>query len=211
MTHLTLVRHGQTDWNLQGLCQGQLDIPLNAAGLAEVEQAGLRLKDERFDAFYSSDLSRAIQTAEAVNRYQHMTIVPDARLRELYFGEWEGQPFATLKAQRPSMLDYWLFDPLVPPGGETTEEFARRSRVFLDEILERHRGQRVVITAHGGSLKMLVLLTLRMPIETRWQLRMGNAAISRLQYYKEGGVLLSYNDTAHMDALRRTSEALKID
>lgn len=211
MTHLILIRHGQTDWNLNSVCQGQQDIPLNEAGLAESRALAAHLAATQIDVMVASDLERARQTAEVVNQHHNLPIQYDARLREMHFGEWEGQPFEALKKAYPHYLSYWLFDPVDPPGGEHISQFARRVYALYDDIIEQHAGLRIALIGHGGALKLIICRALGMPVEARWQLRMGNTAVAEIDIRDEGGILTRYNDMYHLNGLRRQDEPLPID
>jgi broad specificity phosphatase PhoE len=99
MTQLCLIRHGQTDWNLEGRYQGQSDVPLNQTGLAQAQSLAEQLKGQTFAAIYSSDLMRARQTAEPCAKMLGMTIQAEAHLREIDQGEWEVVLVEDIKAR----------------------------------------------------------------------------------------------------------------
>jgi broad specificity phosphatase PhoE len=86
MTIFTLVRHGQTDWNVARRYQGQQDIPLNTEGIQQARTLAMMMKDETFDAIFSSDLQRAMQTAQILAEGRLVKAIPDVRLREIGFG-----------------------------------------------------------------------------------------------------------------------------
>src|SRR5512140_799505 len=97
---LWLVRHGETDWNRRGLCQGQADIPLNETGLAQARQtaAMLRQAGQKFAAIYSSPLMRARRTAEETAGALGLEVCFDARLGEIHQGEWQGKNYDAMLA-----------------------------------------------------------------------------------------------------------------
>jgi broad specificity phosphatase PhoE len=155
---LWLVRHGQTDWNLEGRYQGQTDPPLNAAGLAEAERAAALLADQPIDAIYTSDLQRAVQTAAAISRACGIPYQVEQRLREIDLGEWEGELFTEIKARYPDLIEARRRDPLDfhAPGAESLREVAERVWEATDAIATRHPGQTVVIVSHGVALAPLI-------------------------------------------------------
>jgi broad specificity phosphatase PhoE len=169
MTRLWLVRHGQTDWNVQGRWQGQAPDapPMNAAGVDQVEALSEHLDGVRFTALYCSDLLRARQTADILARRTGLAVVPDARLREIALGEWEGMLGAEIEQRYPLELAQRLVDPVRsrPPSGETVEEMAVRLREALDDIAGRHPDDEVLIITHGLAMATVLCLASALPLE----------------------------------------------
>ncbi len=155
---LWLVRHGQTDWNVEGRYQGQADPPLNATGLAEAQQAARSLAGKPLRAIYSSDLLRARQTAEVIAQACGAPLRLEPRLREVNLGAWEGMLFDQIRVQYPAELREREHNPLNsrPPGGETVDEVWQRLRAALREIAGRHRGEQVALVSHGLTLGCLL-------------------------------------------------------
>ena len=142
MTTLLLVRHGETDWNAERRWQGHADVPLNARGLEQARALGERLSAEPVDAIYSSDLSRARDTAAVVGKRLGVAVVLDADLREIDVGPIEG-----LTAEEARGFDGWQ--------GEPKEAHAARVLRAVHSIAERHPGERVLVVTHGGSLRRI--------------------------------------------------------
>ena len=162
MTYLWLVRHGQTDWNVQGRWQGQTPDapPLNAAGLAQAQTLAEQLADQAardgiaFAALYSSDLLRARQTAEVIARRLGLPVRLDARLREAHLGAWEGMLGDEVALRYVAELDERRRDPVHsrPPQGESVYEVAARVGQAFDAIARVHPNQHVVVVSHGLAL-----------------------------------------------------------
>ena len=162
MTYLWLVRHGQTDWNVQGRWQGQTPDapPLNAAGLAQAQTLAEQLADQAardgiaFAALYSSDLLRARQTAEVIARRLGLPVRLDARLREAHLGAWEGMLGDEVALRYVAELDERRRDPVHsrPPQGESVYEVAARVGQAFDAIAHAHPDQHVVVVSHGLAL-----------------------------------------------------------
>jgi alpha-ribazole phosphatase/probable phosphoglycerate mutase len=158
MTILTLVRHGQTDWNLQRRYQGQKDIPLNEEGIRQAKALAARLAGESFDAIYSSDLQRASQTAKEVHKGRSIDLIMDARLREICFGAWEGELFQEMFARYPERFELSRADPsiIMAPGGESVAQVAARTSALADEISRLYPSGKVLLVTHGMALATLV-------------------------------------------------------
>ncbi len=173
MAELWLVRHGQTDWNLEGRMQGQSDIPLNAAGLGQARQAAQRLAKESFSAVYSSDLLRARVTAEQIAAPHGLTVRLDPRLREICQGEWEGSPYAPLVAQYQRTP--FAEERMRAAGGETVREVAARVREALKDIAAAHPDQRVLVVSHGLAIATQICLARGLPLSLVYQNILDNA------------------------------------
>jgi alpha-ribazole phosphatase len=195
--NLFLIRHGQTNWNLEQRFQGQSDIPLNETGRKQAAVLADRLSADPFDAIYSSDLQRATETAKIICVSQ---IHPDARLREVNFGDWEGLTYDEIKAKHPETLAAWESDIFknAPPHGETLEGLSVRVQSMLDELREKYEDQNILIVAHGGVLQTLICLALKLPPTMYWQFHLSTASLSEVAFYPAGAILNSLNDTSHL-------------
>ncbi|MBL0387014.1 histidine phosphatase family protein [Tumebacillus sp. ITR2] len=149
-THVTLVRHGETVWNKEFRLQGSQDIPLSEVGLAQAEAVALHLKEEPFDVVYSSHLSRAHTTAEALAKAVGVEHHVRESLMERSYGELEGWTRDEILAKYP---DFWGPGKKYPvPGLETFEELAERASKTIHEIVAEHEGRNVLIVSHGGTI-----------------------------------------------------------
>lgn len=148
-TTILLARHGETDWNAERRVQGHTDRPLNSRGREQARALANQLESEHLDAIYSSDLSRAYETARAVadRRGLGVTVVPD--LRERNFGTWEGLTDFEIARRFPESRGGPWGD------GEGRDEMARRVIGALRRIALGHRGERVLAVSHGGPLRAL--------------------------------------------------------
>ncbi|MBK7317747.1 alpha-ribazole phosphatase [Candidatus Villigracilis affinis] len=196
---LFLTRHGQTDWNIAGRYQGQSDTPLNETGLRQAEQIAKRLSSETIHAIYSSDLSRAANTAQSIADFHSLEIKKDSRWRELSFGDWEGLTYQEMSAHSPELFEAWMKDPLTisTPNGETLAQLAERVKAAFDEIKEEHADQTVLVVAHSGSLQSLLAVTLGVDLNRYWQFRISQASLSEMNVYEDSVVLNLLNDVSH--------------
>ncbi len=154
MTELWIVRHGQTDWNVEGRYQGQADQPLNVVGLAQAEAAAKQLRGKTFAAIYSSDLQRARVTAEIIAAELGLPVQIDRHLREVNQGEWEGMLTADIQARYAETWSARQQDRLhaAPPGGESLAQVAARVLPAVDEITQRHPDAAILVVSHGLAL-----------------------------------------------------------
>ena len=195
-----LIRHGQTDWNLEGKLQGTQDIPLNTRGHSEAKKLGMRLKAWPVNKVIVSPLLRARQTADA--SFNDYTIIEG--FREIELGEWEGMTKATLWHHRPDLADNAPFDTVetAAKNGESWRDLlARASETFKQVIDTSAPTDTIVIVTHGGVIKTLVADLLAMPLKRRAQLSIDNTSITTLEIGDGEALikLLRYNDTAHLE------------
>ena len=146
MTTILLARHGETDWNREGRWQGWADAPLNETGRAQARELADQLRSTPFDAVYSSDLSRAHETAEIVAAPHGMPVIPDPGLREIDVGSWSGLTRAELKERFPDGSR---------PDGETREQHRARVHAAVEGIARANLGRRILIVTHGGTMRAL--------------------------------------------------------
>lgn len=182
-TVVGLLRHGQTDWNIDLRLQGVTDVPLNQSGIVQAETAAGALKSSDWDFIASSPLSRARDTADIVARQlqiSEVTILP--LLLERSFGEVEGMIYQDWKDQFPDGI---------APGGETEEQLYVRTNQLLDELLETYRGTRVLTVSHGALIRKIVnILSLgEYPLEKQ---RISNASLSVIVHEDDTWRLESY-------------------
>lgn len=145
-----LWRHGQTTWNAEHRFQGQSDIPLDATGEAQAQQAARRLATLRPHAVFSSDLARAQQTAAPLSRLTGLTVTLDKDLRERFGGDWEGLSDHEIRERYPAERKTWN-----PPNGEPTLVVADRVAAACTRIAETLAdGQLAVVVGHGAALRL---------------------------------------------------------
>jgi broad specificity phosphatase PhoE len=154
VTTLLLARHGETDWNRDGRFQGHADTSLNARGREQAHELAEEVNG--VEVIYSSDLKRAIETAEVVAERLGLEVTVDSRLRERGFGAWEGLTRAEIEASFREEFDRWRRgDGGGAADAEAQEAFAARIEAFLTDVLARHPDQTVLVIAHGGSIRVV--------------------------------------------------------
>lgn len=204
-TRIIAIRHGETAWNVDTRLQGHLDVALNPRGQWQAQRAGQALADEDIAAIYSSDLSRAFATAQAIADHNKS---PAARkvhahtgLRERGFGIFEGQTYAQISIDWPEESRRWRQrDPhFAPQGGETLTQLRERISHTVDTLGTQHLGEQIVLVAHGGVMDALYRLATRQDIESPRTWDLGNAAINRLLWTPDGLTLIGWGDVRHLD------------
>ncbi len=159
-TRILLIRHGQTDWNLNGRWQGQLDVPLNDEGKAQAEALAAFLRDTALTALHSSDLSRARATAQAIANQTGLTLHLDARWREMNLGVFQGLTLPEIQAKYPEAAQAMYDDYLgfVFPDGESRRLMQQRVHQAFTELESAYpSGSTVAVVSHGGAIKVLLM------------------------------------------------------
>lgn len=161
MKHLLLVRHGQTDWNLEGRGQGRADIPLNQTGLAQAAEAGPAIAALRPALVWSSSSERALVTAEAIG----LPVTVDDRLQEIDLGSYEGKLLEEWEAAEPSEYARNLVGHDVRRGGGelNSEVGARALPAVVDALGATPPDGLLVVVSHGGTIRALLRLLLDLP------------------------------------------------
>lgn len=200
-TRIVAVRHGETDWNVDGRIQGHTDIPLNATGRAQAARVGAALAGEGLSAVYSSDLARAHATAQAIAGAAGLAVRADTGLRERAFGVFEGVSFRDLEQRHPEQTRRWRArDPSFgPEGGEVLAAFYARCIEAALRIAARHPGEAIALVAHGGVLDCLYRAATGQALDAPRTWQLGNASINRLLAADGRLVLVGWNDAGHLE------------
>lgn len=186
---LLLLRHGATDWNLEGRCQGATDLELNETGFRQAQEAGAALSGDRIDAVYSSDLKRALQTARCISQPHGLTVTVDPSLRELDHGVLEGLTFEEIRSGYPDFMRVWRAEPAEAslPGGERLIDVERRAWEGLNGIVGRHGpGETVVIVSHNFPILAILCRITGTPLNRYRSFHLDPCGISRVSYHPAG-------------------------
>jgi probable phosphoglycerate mutase len=200
MTELILIRHGQTELNRGPFFQGQIDVPLNATGVAQAARLAERLRDERLEAMVCSDLLRTRQTAAPASARLALDATPDAGLREQRFGLFEGLSFDEVDERYPEAFAAWQRHEAgyAVPGGESVVQFHARVVAAVRAVAARHAGRRVAVVTHGGVLDMVWRSARRLPLDGPRECPIPNAALNRLRIAGDAIEILAWGDDAHV-------------
>ena len=207
-----LIRHGQTDWNLEGKIQGRHDVSLNETGSKQAELLAMGMDTRPVAQIFSSRQKRALETAQAVGRRQHVAVTVIDGLEEVEFGEWEGKTWDEISREYPEEFKVWCTEPaeIVPPGGESRPQIYRRIGNALKEILRRSRGD-IAIVSHGAALAYMVSIMLEKELGDHDEIIVKNASISTVEYDRETGKfhMVEANDVSHLKALSQEQGSVR--
>jgi alpha-ribazole phosphatase len=177
-----LVRHGLTEWNTQQRFGGHSDIPLSREGRLQARWLARSLRARKIVALYSSDLSRARETAQIIAQAftPALAVQVSSAWRELDFGAWDGLTYAEIASAFPEQLAFFT-DPekASPPGGESLVQLQQRVLAALAQASTVEPGD-LLIVSHGGPLRVLVSSVLGMSLARQWQLALAPGSLSAL-------------------------------
>jgi 2,3-bisphosphoglycerate-dependent phosphoglycerate mutase len=164
MATLVLLRHGESQWNLENRFTGWIDVPLTEKGREEARRAGELLRGIRFDQAYTSVLQRAVETLEivlAVLGQEQVPVERDQALNERHYGDLQGLNKAeTAKKYGDRQVHLWRrsYD-VAPPGGESLKDTAARTLPYFESkiMADLRAGKNVLVSAHGNSLRSIVM------------------------------------------------------
>ena len=186
MGRITLLRHGQTDFNATGLLQGRVDNPLNSIGILQAQKAAQMIGP--VDRVISSPLKRAIQTAEVLNTKIELS----EQWIELDYGDWDGTPVASISKE---VWEEWKRNPnFAPPNGESLYKLGQRVRSSL-ESFKSISTEHVLIVAHVSPIKAAIAWALGVGDEIGWRTRLDTASYSQIRMDKGLPTLTKFNIT----------------
>jgi broad specificity phosphatase PhoE len=165
-TTILLARHGESDWNRSKRWQGFADRPLTDLGREQAVELARRLEDTELDAVYSSDLQRARDTAEIVAQSRGLSVETTPDFREVDVGSWSGLTRAEAEARYPELYVRWLQGAEGWEDGETYEQLGERVIPAIQRIAKNHRGERVLVVAHGGTIRAIHAAALGLDIHS---------------------------------------------
>lgn len=202
-TKLCLIRHGETAWNAERRLQGHTDTPLNPKGVLQARQMAQALKDINlgFDVLYTSDLKRAVDTANAVVELFGVEAQVDSALRERNFGALQGLSITEAPLLRPDIWQAHIARDLDHDleGGESIQQFSLRVRNALDGIQKRHAGKTILVVSHGGTLDMMYRIASNQSLSAQRIVSVPNASLNWISHEESSGwVVDQWADTRHL-------------
>jgi len=209
LKRIHLIRHGQTAWNADGRWQGMIDIPLSETGLNQAAALASYMSSRPLSSVYSSDLQRAVQTAEPLAKIHDLPLNQDARLREQNLGIFQGLTHEQHREKYPELVeamyhDYWGF---TFPEGENRGQVRDRALAFWKEMIEQDSQGETAVVLHGGTIRVL-LMQLLGPSRELDHLKLLNTSITTLGWEKEKIQLIELAQIPHLQQTPQSTDAL---
>ena len=200
-TPFIVLRHGETEWNRDGLYQGHLDSPLTSAGLAQSRALAERLKRHHINALYSSDLGRAAATAQIIAGQTGHEIRLDQRLREQNLGIFQG--LTKLQVEQKFPAEYQLYksrdpDYVVPQGESIRQRFDSVVSCF-NELAIRHPDEQIAVISHAGVISALLQHVLGLSLRSRRRFARLNASWNAFVCQEGKWLLRTWGDVSHLE------------
>lgn len=196
-----LVRHGETEWNVERRIQGHCDSSLTEEGIKQAAAVAQRLKYEHFDAVYSSDLGRALATAQYIMQYhENQQLIQDNRLRERNFGILEQLDHETIANRYPaeSALLENRDAEFVIINGESKLQMLDRALAFLRELQQQYTDGKILCITHGGLINVILRHTLQISMEAERRFLLPNTGINILVFADEKWMVKTVGDVSHL-------------
>lgn len=199
VTKIILARHGETFGNRQGKLYGHAETALTPRGTKQAEALGKRLKQESLAAVYTSDLSRAADTAQAVVAKRKLEAIPDARFREIHYGDWEELEVRQVAKDDRDGWHEFLAGDRPAPNGEDVTALRWRVTAAVRALPDKHKDGTVLVVSHGSAIMAIVAELLGVPTSQSWAFAINNASITRVNLSSDGQpMLVSLNDHSHV-------------
>ncbi len=202
MVRLFIARHGQTRWNKEGRLQGWEDAPLTDEGIEQAEALRERLSEEDIDVVYCSPLGRTKKTAEILLEGKDLSIKEDERIKEINMGKWEGTKSEEIKERFPELYsDFWerphIYEPI---SGESFHELKERVFSFVEEVLEKHDDENILIVSHGCASKVMMSYFEGRSLRDIWEQPKLEEACLNLVEIEDGELQIKlFGDTSFQD------------
>lgn len=196
MTKIYIVRHGQTESNVRSTCLGHKDVPLNSEGEEQARKLAERLYGIKFDAVYTSPLSRAVNTVMPfVNMNKGMSLTMNYGLIERDFGLWDDMTFEEIQGKYPDEYRKWRDNWYTyrPIEGESIEDVQKRAGAVMDKIVKSHDGDTILIMTHLGISRTIIAHLLGLEPSDSGGFWLDNAGIATVEYKDGKGILTGLN------------------
>ena len=199
-TRVCIIRHGETAWNQEQRIQGQTDIPINQRGRIQAESVALKAAQYKFKAIYSSDLSRAYETARLLFEQAEHSVIRASQLRERHFGIFQGKLKEEIAHQCPEGYSRYLKRDIHYDFecGESILAFAKRSMAIFDELAAKHANQQIAVVCHAGLLDIMYRHVTGRSLESERDFVIPNCALNWFHHDGTDWHLDTWNDHLHL-------------
>jgi len=201
VTLIILVRHGECEGNIKGMFRGRAVFPLNERGLVQAQDLARELKSFPLKYIYTSPLSRARQTAEAIARQCGIEVKVEEQFNNIELGSWEGRFKNEISELYPKEWELWVNNPekLRVEDMETLHDVQKRAKTCLDSLISKHAGETLAIVTHRAVLKPLFAACLNIASPYFWKVHFDTASYSLLSHKEgKGYCLVQLNQTKHL-------------
>lgn len=203
-TRLLLLRHGETQANIEQRYQGQGESHLSELGLEDAKAVSKILSHEQFNAVYSSTLSRSNETARIIAEPHKLTVTKISELIERNYGDWEDMTFTDIKAKYGKMYEKWLIAPglTIIPNAETLEEVQVRGVTAIEELIKKHKDKTICVVGHGGINRTILFHYMNMDLNNFWRIRQDNCCINLIEFTDDHPIITLLNSTPFLGEKR---------
>jgi phosphoserine phosphatase len=202
-TRLFLIRHGETQANIEQRYQGQGESHLSELGIEEAEELSKFLSSENLSAIYSSTLSRSYETGRIIAKPHKLDVTKIDGLKERHYGVWEDMKFDEIRDKYPDIYSRWLIDPAktIIPEAETLEAMQMRGVAAIEKLIEKHKGKTFCVVGHGGLNRGILFHYMNIDLNNFWRIRQDNTCINIIELDK-APIITLLNSTTHLGEKR---------
>ena len=202
MAEIILVRHGETQWNVEEIFRGRIDVELNDTGLKQAELLAEYLSSVKIDAIYSSPLRRALKTAEIIASYHKLDVGIAPGLIDFNYGKWQGLSHQEVRDKNKELDAAWINRPDKGnmPASENLDEVRRRAIAVVDRVIAKYEGS-LVLVSHRVVNKVLICALLGLDNSHFWSIQQDTCAVTKFTYENKRFILTRHNDTSYLSPI----------
>jgi broad specificity phosphatase PhoE len=199
MTEIILARHGETQWNVEEVFRGRIDIELNENGIKQAELLAEYLSNLKIDDIYSSPLKRALKTGEVIASHHELEVKIAPGLIDFDYGKWQGLPHQEVKDKYKELYAEWISQPdqVRVPGGESLSDVRERAIYVVSDAVAKYEGT-VVFVSHRVVNKVLICALLGLDNSHFWSIKQDTGGITTFVYENERFILTEHNNTSYL-------------
>jgi len=202
MTEIILARHGETEWNVEEIFRGRIDIELNETGMKQAALLAKYLSHLKLETIYSSPLKRALKTAEMIAGYHKLGVETAPGLIDFNYGAWQGLAHQEVKDKYKELYMKWADSPdqVRIPSGESLEDVRTRALGVVNDVVAKYEGT-VALISHRVVNKVLICALLGLDNSHFWNIKQDTSGITTFTYEKERFILTEHNNTSYLKPL----------